>query len=65
MKYLAIHLGLGLVLIAQAVIRSKNARYELRKNTLETLTTWMGVVILWPIVLAGELREWWRDRKRA
>lgn len=62
MKYFAIHLGIGFVLLLQAFVRSKGACNALRKNTLETLTLWVGALLLWPIILAGELREWWQNR---
>lgn len=63
MTYFAVYLAVGFVLALQAILRSSCARYELRKNTLETLTTWAGVIMLWPLVLAGEAREWWVYRR--
>lgn len=65
MKFAIAYFAIGIVLIAQAIVRSSSARYELRKNTLEALTTWAGVSMLWPLVLIGEAREWWRNRRRA
>lgn len=62
MKYLAMYVGLGFLLAMQAVARSRNARYELRKRPLETLTNWVGVIMLWSSVLLAEFCEWWKDR---
>jgi hypothetical protein len=64
MKYALAYIAIGLGLILQVVVRSQDTRYQLRKNTLETLTTWTGVAILWPLVLVGEVREWYRNRKK-
>ncbi len=63
MKFALAYYVIGLVLVAQAVLRSDNARYELRKNPMDALVTWAGVSLLWPLVLVGDARQWLRDRK--
>lgn len=54
MIYLAIHLALGALLVAQSVVR----RWKYAPvRTLEEVTSCIGVVVIWPYVVYRELRD--------
>lgn len=58
MIYVWIHLAIGALLIGQSLIRHGF------KRDLEEVLLCVGAVVLWPIVLAHELRQY-VDAKRA